>query len=465
MMNREEEEERRRCVTEAMHLMPLDVDYHDGCVVLTILYDIGWLQLYFRQCEEREEIKLLDSSEQQQRILDDYVPTLPCEYQFKFGDVESTNIDSDGRITYFAVPCIIEHEIDEDEILPYDLPPSVSRLQKLQKIKISGCQRIPLELGDLPCLTEITFDCCDRNLFGGNIPVGLQLPHVTCVNADVREFPNCLVPFFNSLPIGLKELCFTYSDKDESNKIISSLQNYELKFCQSLTTLAIYSAEVDDDGFEKLLFEVLPRFPNLRNLSLHGCGIKSLRGAEKKIKELGFVSNNSKLTKLDLRENDIFYNGLIVSSIREFERTKLKKINSIDEKSAALLFLNTFDTISNLGGTLVENQYDPDIEGALRNNLMNRPFTEEGITGMWPSNAALWPFMLETVYNNSWKVYDENFAYGLELQESKMKKKCATELFHMIRYGPIFAVDQYPQHHEITTATSPPATKKQRTKK
>lgn len=267
---------------------------------------------------------------------------------------------------------------------------------------------------------------------------GLQLPHVTCVNVDVRYSPNSWVLFFNSLPIGLKELCFTYLDKDESNKIISSLQNYELKFCQSLTTLGIDSAEVDDDGFEQLLFEVLPRFPNLRNLILKRCGIKSLRGAEKKIKELGFVSN-TKLTKLDLRGNDIFYNGLIVSSICEFERTKLKKIDSIDEKSAALLLLDTFDTISNLGGTLVENQYDPDIEGALRNNLMNRPFTEEGITGIWPSNAALWPFMLETVYNNSWTVYDENFAYGLALQESKMKKKCATELFHMIRYGPIFA--------------------------
>ena len=53
-----------------------------------------------------------------------------------------------------------------------------------------------------------------------------------------------------------------------------------------------------------------------------------------------------------------------------------------------------------------------------------------------------------------------NFVYGLALQESKKKKKCATELFHMVRYGPIFAADQYPQH-ETTTA---PATKKQRTK-
>ncbi|OEU10377.1 hypothetical protein FRACYDRAFT_247411 [Fragilariopsis cylindrus CCMP1102] len=303
-----------------MHLIPLNVDYHDGCVVLTILYDIGWLQLYFRQREEREEIQLLGSSEQQQRILDQYGSFLPCEYQFDFGDVESTNIDSDGRITYFAVP-YIEHEMEEDEIRSYDLPPSVSRLQKLQKIKIFGCQRIPLELDDLPCLTEITFDYCDGNLFGCNIPVGLQLPHVTCVHLDVQEFPNSLVPFFNSLPIGLKKLWFNYLDKDNTNKIISSLQNYELKFCQSLTTLGIFSAGVDDDCLEQLLFEVVPRFPNLRNLVLNQCGIKSLHGAEKKITELGFVSNNTKLTKLDLGGNDISHNGLIISSESAFTKT------------------------------------------------------------------------------------------------------------------------------------------------
>lgn len=116
--------------SDASHSIRCRLPCDDGCVILTILYDIGWLHLYFRQREEREEIKLLGSSEQQQQLLDDYDPTLPCEYQFSFGDVESTNIDSYGRITYFAVP-YIEHEIDEDEILPYDLLPSVSRLQKI----------------------------------------------------------------------------------------------------------------------------------------------------------------------------------------------------------------------------------------------------------------------------------------------------------------------------------------------
>ena len=41
---------------------------------------------------------------------------------------------------------------------------------------------------------------------------------------------------------------------------------------------------------------------------------------------------------------------------------------------------NTSDTISNLGGALVEDLYDPNNEGALRINLMKRPFTDEGIT-------------------------------------------------------------------------------------
>ena len=167
---------------------------------------------------------------------------------------------------------------------------------------------------------------------------------------------------------------------------------------------------------------------------------------------------------MDLRWNDIFYKGLIRSSESKSITTKLKEIDaSIDEKSAALLLLNTFDTISNLSA-MIDEQYDPDIERALRNNLMKRSFTDEGISGTWPSNAALWPFMLEKVYNNSWKVYNDD-KYSLARQESKMKKKCATELFHMVRYGSIFAVDQYLQHEITTTATTAPVTRKQRTKK
>ena len=54
-----------------------------------------------------------------------------------------------------------------------------------------------------------------------------------------------------------KELHFNEFDEDDSNKIISGLQNNESKFYQSLATLPFESARVDDGGFEKLLFEVL----------------------------------------------------------------------------------------------------------------------------------------------------------------------------------------------------------------
>ena len=442
-MNREEEENRRRCVTEAMHHIPLDVDYHDGFVVLTVLYDIGWLKTYFRQREEQEQDDL--------------------DFQFR----NNVKTDSFGRITYFDVPHprpFIDDEDDEDdnaEMGYYDLPPSVSHLRKLKKIGMTACQKIPVELCDLPCLTEIKCYCCDLNLFD-EIPVGFHFPHLKYVRLVESQFPNSSIRFFNSLPNGLQELRFDDLFKDETDTIIFALQNYELNFHQSLTTLCIEAAEMDNNGFEKLLFEVVPRFPNLRNLSLNGNNIKSLHGAEKKIRELGFVSD-TKLTKLDLHGNDIFYNGVIVSSEYRpgYITTKLTKIDSIVEKSAALLLLNTFSTIFSLGA-MVDDQYNPDIEGVLRKNRMKRPFTDEGITGTWPSNAALWPFMLKKVYNNSWKVYDDK--YLLARQESKDKKKCATELFHMVRYGPIFAVDQCPQH-EVTTATTAPATKKQRTKK
>ena len=324
MMNGEEKEaeaERRRCVMEAMHLIPVDVDYHDGCVVLTILYDIGWLQTYLRQRTEREQEDL-------GLLISDGL--LECEYRFQFK--KNVTTDSIGRITSFCVPHS-EDEDDDDE--HYDLPPSVSRLHKLQKIEISGCRQIPAELGVLPCLTEIKFDGCNRNLFD-SIPVGLQLPHVTCLRVEASALPNSLIPFFNLLPSCLKELHFYNMSMNETTAVISALQTYRLKFHQSLTTLCIEGAEVGDDGFKTLLFEVLPRFPNLRTLNLHDSFIKSLHGVRKKIKELGFVSD-TKLTKLDLSVNDVFYKGLIISSECEFIEKKLKEIDSNDEKSTALL--------------------------------------------------------------------------------------------------------------------------------
>ena len=53
---------------------------------------------------------------------------------------------------------------------------------------------------------------------------------------------------------------------------------------------------------------------------------------------------------MDLHGNDnTSYNGLIVSSECKFATEIIKKIDLSDEKLAALLSLNIFDTISNLG--------------------------------------------------------------------------------------------------------------------
>ena len=199
-MNREEEAERRRCVAEAMHRIPFDMDYHDGVVVLTILYDIGWFHLYFRQRTERKH---------DPEHCDD---PLDCEYDFH--STYNIKTDSFGRITYLRVP-FTDHD-EDDEMTYYDLPPSVSRLHKLQEIRIFGCQQVPVELGDLPCLAVIKFSNSDWNLFN-DIPVGLQLPQVTCVRVESCTFPRSWIPFLNLLPNCLEELHFNQCmDEDEA---------------------------------------------------------------------------------------------------------------------------------------------------------------------------------------------------------------------------------------------------------
>ena len=109
-----------------------------------------------------------------------------------------------------------------------------------------------------------------------------------------------------------------------TNTLISALQSCKLKSYQSLMTLYFETAELDNNAFEKLLCEVLLWFPNLQNLILKRCDINSLRGAEKRIKDLGFVSNIN-LSKLDLYCNPVFFKRLIVSSECEFATEIIKE--------------------------------------------------------------------------------------------------------------------------------------------
>ena len=120
-------QERLRCeeIIGAMGIIPNDMDFNDGCVLLALLNTI------------RHQIwrhRLADSLS-----------------EFWNGYVFSIETDSNGRITELSLGDIND---DDDEI---ELPPIIERLQKLREIKLKYCRGIPKELGNLPLLKNIAF--------------------------------------------------------------------------------------------------------------------------------------------------------------------------------------------------------------------------------------------------------------------------------------------------------------------
>jgi len=60
-----------------------------------------------------------------------------------------------------------------------------------------------------------------------------------------------------------------------------------------------------------------------------------------------------------------------------------------------------------------------------------------------PIRRALWPLIFERAYRTSAGIYD-NSSSSCSMEE-KERKKCATGLFHLIRYGPLFVEDNWRQ--------------------
>mmetsp|Transcript_59655 Transcript_59655/g.66751 ORF Transcript_59655/g.66751 Transcript_59655/m.66751 type:complete len:138 (-) Transcript_59655:154-567(-) len=121
------------------------------------------------------------------------------------------------------------------------------------------------------------------------------------------------------------------------------LEKDDLIFNQSLNNTWDAGCGLNEDGLERLLFEIRSNFPNLHTLVIYNNKIKSLLGIEARIKRILSSSspqiklpNNNNLCKLRLNGNPIF-NDVII-----------KKRSSIDptEKAAMSTFLNAFDRIS-----------------------------------------------------------------------------------------------------------------------
>ena len=226
-------------------------------------------------------------------------------------------IDSKGRIIYLQFHIGEMWNIDR-----IDIPPIIERLTKLEHLDLrnSNIQSIPIELGNLPLLERMTFCDCSQALFrnisslrGGMM---LQLRHVKKVELYDSRFGSFLSPFLkifrndnndndnnknkNKNNSSLEELSIhsVMSRKEIDELLLCTLQNDDDCSCfrQSLTTIDMSSCMINEDDLGRLLFDILPRFPNLHTLDVTNAliddadalcqGIESLRGIEDRINKL-----------------------------------------------------------------------------------------------------------------------------------------------------------------------------------
>ena len=138
-MDEREERHRRQEIIDAMDIIPIDMDFNDGCVILELLYTI------------RGQIG--QGSRSLAKIL----------HWLTYNNYKT---DSDGRITGFFLDV---NDFGGDDIPAFNLPPIIERLQKLKVIKLINCRGIPIELDNLPLLEEIYFAACPEELYQ-NIP-------------------------------------------------------------------------------------------------------------------------------------------------------------------------------------------------------------------------------------------------------------------------------------------------------
>ena len=247
-MSETAEEKERRVVAQFRNYLPTEIDRFDGEILLSILYKIGVMTKYLDDCVYEEDTE------------DEFSNYFDFKYELE--------MDSEGRITF----------LDISQTAPtYDVPPIIERLQKLERIKFKNCKLIPIELGNLSLLKSITFINCDRAF--ESISEGLVLSAFKQV--EILGFRgSSLSAFWKSLRETLEELTVRGLKREQSEEILSGLQNRDFGFRESLKKIKLEQCKLNEGDLERLLFDILPRFANIHTRDLDNNKIESFLGIE-----------------------------------------------------------------------------------------------------------------------------------------------------------------------------------------
>ena len=251
-----EEDDRRRLITICEKSIPDNVNFVDGCVLVSVLAQIGIIDLH-------------DGND----CID-----LDMHFMGEFGWWFKTN--DEGRITFLA----ITKWPDTD---PFDLPAIVAQLERLTHIEVENCRSLPPELTILMHLQTLEFTRCSDLL--NNIPVQMQLKnlkkiHLTgCIFQSSSPF---LVWMIVQLP-NLEILELRCMENFGTNCILDALRTYvgDVSFRDNLKKIKMVFCKLDETHLETLLFDILPKFPNIFSLDLNFNRIESVQSIADRLKK------------------------------------------------------------------------------------------------------------------------------------------------------------------------------------
>ncbi|OEU10376.1 hypothetical protein FRACYDRAFT_247410 [Fragilariopsis cylindrus CCMP1102] len=415
--------EQRRIVAQCMPHVPDNMNIKEGYILMNMLYQVGILSDYLAD---------LDNIDYENVEFKDY---------FDFNKESDIMIDPEtGKITFLRL------EMKNDVANNDRVPSIIDQFQSLERLFLMNCGLLTMELGNLPLLKRICFYECTSTMFE-NVPEGLQLSSIKEViihSASSTTFESNLSSFLKIFSNTLEELKFYHMTPEDSDEILHVLQNDDLCFRHSLTTIEMRWCQLTEDNLKLMLFEILGRFPNLHTLDITGNNIESLivigDGIKHRIKHGPLIPDN-KLRKLNLSKNPImlqicgdgvFFDFGVVDDDDDDAELDDESEDGGGETDALVTLLDTFNGISNVCANASSYQeYKPKIEYKLRINLAGRKELMDRPT----MNRALWPLILERAYSNSSEIYMyvRNGRDTVTINQEVESKKCASGLFYLLK--------------------------------
>ena len=208
---------------------------------------------------------------------------------------------------------------------------------------------IPKELGNLTFLEDLKFYSCPWDLLenippGGITLGGLKRLNITGAETSEDEYLQSPVLVWTAFKLPVLESLSIYSAyKTEGEQVLRALKDDRWSFNHSLTRFDFDLCNLKENNLGDLLLEVLPRFPNLRELNLTQNEIESLRTIEDRIIKQRQLDNN-RLCKLNLRMNRPIIDEIVANPSSSYPKEKQEDFKK--EKAALLTILDTFNECS-----------------------------------------------------------------------------------------------------------------------